>query len=131
MFFLLISQNLIKCLSKKKRNWYHQPIGWASRSFQDEVLWLPPTPNISCCERHIQWIAKVVNPFAQSAGGCRIHRPLLYREERPPQWVSWNDPKQSDSEVQVMLDWFLLMDQIELNCVLMLNWIVWNRTVFK
>ena len=22
------------------------------------------------------------------------------------------------------------MDQIELNCVLILNWIVWNRTVF-
>ena len=27
-------------------------------------------------------------------------------------------------------DRVLCMDQIELNCVLMLNWIVWNRTVF-
>ena len=24
----------------------------------------------------------------------------------------------------------LSIDQIELNCVLMLNWIVWNKTVF-
>ena len=27
-------------------------------------------------------------------------------------------------------DGVLSMGQIELNCVLMLNWIVWNRTVF-
>ena len=65
------------------------------------------------------------------------------------------DTKQSDAEVPVMLglwgmlgtpslplhpgplwpgvvapDRVLSMDQIELNCALMLNWIVWNRTVF-
>ena len=27
-------------------------------------------------------------------------------------------------------DRFLCMGQIEVNCVLMLNWIVWNRTVY-
>ena len=27
-------------------------------------------------------------------------------------------------------DWVLSMGQIKLNCILMLNWIVWNRTVF-
>ena len=65
------------------------------------------------------------------------------------------DTKQSESEVPVMLelwgmrstpslpshqgplrpgevapDKVLSMGQIELNCVLMLNWIVWNETVF-
>ena len=30
----------------------------------------------------------------------------------------------------VVPDRFLSMDQIELNCVLILNWIVWNRIVF-
>ena len=30
-----------------------------------------------------------------------------------------------------MLNWIVLkIGQIELNCVLMLNWIVWNRTVY-
>ena len=71
-----------------------------------------------------------------------------------PQRVSWYDTKQSDSEVIVMLerwgmrsysslpslpiplwpeeivpDRVLSMGQIELNCVAMLNWITWNRTV--
>ena len=65
------------------------------------------------------------------------------------------DTKQSDGEVPVMLELWgmrsipslpllpcplwpgvvapgrvLSMSQIELNCVLMLNWIVWNRTVY-
>ena len=59
------------------------------------------------------------------------------------------DTKQSDGEVQVMLELLGIrstsslpmlpgslysrsgsaMGQIELNCVLMLNWIAWNRTV--
>ena len=30
----------------------------------------------------------------------------------------------------VALDWVLSMDQIELNCVLMQNWIVWNELIF-
>ena len=66
-----------------------------------------------------------------------------------------DDTKQSDGEVPVMLellgvqsvpslpsftgplclgvvapDRFLSIDQIELNSVLMQNWIVWNRTVY-
>ena len=60
------------------------------------------------------------------------------------------DTKQSDGEIPVMLelcgmqstpyiafapdvvapDRVLSMGQIELNCVLWLNWIVWNRTVY-
>ena len=88
--------------------------------------------------------------------GCRIHRLYRCREVSPtPQRVSRYDMKQSQGEVIVMLelremrstlsfpslpgplwpsmvalDRVLSMDQIELNCVLTLNWIVWNRTVF-
>ena len=65
------------------------------------------------------------------------------------------DTKQSDGEARVMLELWVMqstllllllpgplwprivalnmvlsMGQIELNCVLMLNWIVWNRTVY-
>ena len=86
--------------------------------------------------------------------GCRIHRLHLCRGLRPPPRVSWYDTKQSDSEAPLILelwgmqstpllpsnsgsfcsavvapDRVLSMDQIELNCVLMLNWIVWNRNV--
>ena len=90
------------------------------------------------------------------AWDCRIHRLLLCREIRLrlldecPRY----DTKQSDSEAPVMLElwrirstsllpslpgplWpgmvathrFLSIGQIELNCVLILNWVVWNRTV--
>ena len=70
--------------------------------------------------------------------------------------IQWYDTKQSDGEAPVMLelwgmlstssflsfsgslwpvvvalDRILFMSQIELNSVLMLNWIVWNRTVYK
>ena len=76
------------------------------------------------------------------------------KEVKPLEWVSCYDTKQSDGEVPVMLelwgmqstpslpllpgplwskgvvpDMVLSMGQIELNCVLMLNWIVGNRTV--
>ena len=69
--------------------------------------------------------------------------------------MSWYDTTQPDVEVPVMqelwgmwstsslpslpgplwpvvvvLDAVLSMDQIELNCVLKLNWIAWNRTVW-
>ena len=101
--------------------------------------------------------------------GCKIHQLLLCRRARtpPPNECLGYDTKQSDGEVSVMLellemqstpllpllpgplwpgvvalDKVLSMGQIELNCVLMinwiasngtfciLNWIVWNRTVF-
>ena len=73
----------------------------------------------------------------------------------PPNECSEYDTKQSDGEVPVMLElwemqsipslpsllgllWHevvasnrvLSMSLIELNCILMLNWIVWNKTVF-
>ena len=87
--------------------------------------------------------------------GCRIHRLHLCRRIRPPNECPGYDTEQSDDEAPVMLDiwgrrstpsspslprplWprvvapdrVLSMGQKELNCVLMLYWIVWNRTVF-
>ena len=78
----------------------------------------------------------------------------LCRGVKLPQRMSWIWP--SDGEVSVILkhwgmqsnasltlfpspfwsgvlatDRVLSMGQIELNCVLMLNWTVWNRTVYK
>ena len=92
---------------------------------------------------------------AQSAG-TRIHRLFLYRGVRPhPNECPIYDTKQFDSVVPVMLElwgmrstpslpllpgplWLgvvapdrvLSMGQIELNSVLMLNWMVRNKTVF-
>ena len=88
--------------------------------------------------------------------GCGIHPLHLCRGVRPPtpnECLGY-DTKQSDGKVPVMLelcgtqsilslpslpgpfclrvvapDRVLSLDQIELNCVLTLNWIVWNRTV--
>ena len=89
--------------------------------------------------------------------GCRIRRLHLSRGVRHPKECPGNNTKQSDgvlripmTEVPVMgirstpslpsltgllwpgvvaADRVLSMGQIELNCVLMLNWITWNRTV--
>ena len=87
--------------------------------------------------------------------GCRIHWLFLSRGVRLPKRASWYDTKQFDGEAQVMLELWRMwstpelpslsgpltpgliapdrvvsMGQIELNCVLMLNWTVWIRTVF-
>ena len=88
--------------------------------------------------------------------GCRIHWLHLCREVRPPpQRVSWYDIKQSHDDVPVMLEFrgmqstltlpslpgplwpggvapnkLQSMGQIEVNCILLLNWIAWNGTVF-
>ena len=98
-------------------------------------------------------VAWVCNPVGWL---CRIRQLYLCRGLRPPpQWVSWYDTKQTDGEGPVMLelwgmrstpslpslpgplwpgvvapDRVLSMGQIELSCILMLNWIVRNRTVF-
>ena len=87
--------------------------------------------------------------------GYKIHQLPLCRELRPPtKECPENDTKQSDDEVLVMLelwgmqgtpslpsfpsllwprvlapDRVLSMSQIELRCLLMLNWIAWNGTV--
>ena len=88
--------------------------------------------------------------------GCRMHQLLLCRGVRPPTTneCAGYDTKQSDGKTPVMLelwgmwsipslpslpgllwpqvvepDRVLSMGQIKLNCVLMLNWIAWNRTV--
>ena len=87
--------------------------------------------------------------------GCRTHWLLLCRGVRPSlNECPRHDTKQSDGEDPVMLElwgmrstpslpsvpgllwlWVVALDrvlsmgQIELNCVLMLNWIVWKKTV--
>ena len=86
----------------------------------------------------------------------RIHQLLLCKGVgHPSKECSGYDTKQPNGEVSVMLElwrmrsnsaslllpgplWFgvvapdrvLSMCQIKLNCVLMLNWIIWNGTVF-
>ena len=51
--------------------------------------------------------------------GCRIHRLYLFWGEQPgPLWPGMVAP-----------DRVLSMGQIELNCVLILNWITWKRIV--
>ena len=85
--------------------------------------------------------------FCPVGWGCQIHRLLLCNK------CPVYDNKQSDDEVLLMLelwgmqsirslpslpgplwpgvvvpDRVLSMGQIELNCVLILNWIAWNRT---
>ena len=92
-----------------------------------------------------------LNKLGRLGWGCRIHRLLLWREVMPLNECPRYDTKQSDGEVPVMLklwgtrstsslpslpgplwsghaapDWVLSVRQIELNCVLMLNWIAWN-----
>ena len=79
----------------------------------------------------------------------------LLKGKTTPNKYPWHDTKQSDGEVPVMLElcgmwstptlpslpgplWLgvvapdrvLSMSQTELNCVLKLNWIVWNRTIY-
>ena len=87
--------------------------------------------------------------------GCRIHQLHLCRGVRPtPDECPRYSSKKSDGEVPVMVklwgmwstallpsfpgplwlgvvasDRVLTMGQIELNCLLMLHWIAWNRTV--
>ena len=85
--------------------------------------------------------------------GCRIHQLLLCRRISPGS-MSVQDMTLNNSEVPVMLEFggmlstpslplvpdplwpgvgvtdrVLSMYQIELNCILILNWITWNRTV--
>ena len=99
---------------------------------------------------------KLIIILAQSAawGGAVEYIECFSAEEwhLPPQRVSWFNTKQSDGEIPAILklwgmwstpslpllpgppwpgvvasDRVLTMGQTEQNCVLMLNWIVWNR----
>ena len=97
----------------------------------------------------------VTEMYCPVGWGCKIHQLLLCRGVKHLQGVSWYDTKQSDGEVPVILelwgmqstpslplfpgplwpgevapDRVLDMGQIELKCILMLNWIIWNRTEF-
>ena len=88
--------------------------------------------------------------------GCRIYQlPLCWEVKSPPHECPGYDTKQSDGEVPVMLErwemwstpsvislqcplWLrvaapdrvLSIDEMELNYVLMLNWVDWDRIVF-
>ena len=101
------------------------------------------------------WHPLDIKPCTCSVGwGCKL-RLLPCRRVRPPNECPHNDAKQPGREVPVMLelwrmrgtsslpllpgplwfgvvalDKFLSMCRIELNCVLMLNSIIWNITVF-
>ena len=107
------------------------------------------------CSISIIYFAIFINKNCPVSWSCRIHRLLLCWVVRlPTNKCSGYDMKQSDGEVPVMLelwgmrsapllplllgplwpevvapDRVLSINQMELNCVLMLNWIVWNRTV--
>ena len=104
---------------------------------------------------YLQWlICQKTQPIQTCpvTRGCRIHQLLLCRGVRPfPNECSGYDTKQSDGEVHdteilgnadypfiAIIPRSILarsgstwLGQIELNCILMLNWIVWNRTVLR
>ena len=96
-----------------------------------------------------------IKSFCPVGSVYRIHWLFLCRGVRIPERVSWYDAKQSDGEVSVMVelwrmqttpslpslpgpfwpqvvvpDKVLSISQIELSCLLLLNWIVWNRELF-
>ena len=93
--------------------------------------------------------------LAQSVGAAEYTDCISVERYDSPNDCPWYDIKQSDGEALGMWstlslpllpgplwprlvapDRVLFMGQIELNCVIMLNWIIWNRlflhlTVFK
>ena len=101
------------------------------------------------------FIFPILNFFYQVGWRCKIHWLHLCTGVRPhPNKCHGYDIKQSDGEVPLMLelwgmqstpllpslpgplrpgvaalDRVISIGQTELNCVLMLNWITWNRTV--
>ena len=105
---------------------------------------------ISLCGFVDKYIFNVLNFYFPFDWGCRIHRLHVCGGVRsPPNECPGYETKQSDGEVPVMLELWgmpsipgslwagvvapdraLSMGQIGLNCVLMLDWIVWNRIVF-
>ena len=123
---------------------------WAtgSANYQPWVR-IPFFPNKHCILMHKM-------RYAPSAGAVEYTN-WTSREgrDRPPNECPRYDTKKLDGEATVMLEFWgmqnttsllslpgplrtrvealdrvLSMGQIELNCVLMQNWIVWNRTVF-
>ena len=102
-------------------------------------------------------IKNVLSLYCPVSLGCRIHRLHLWKVlKHPTNECSGYDTKQSDREVPVMLElwemWItsslpslsgplwpgvlapnkiLSIGQNELKCILMLNWITWNRTVLR
>ena len=102
-----------------------------------------------------KWMASIDYIIDQSAGAVE-YTECTSEEDNTPHPTNdcrGYNIKQSDGEVPLILELWgmrstasltslpgtpavlvpyrvLSMDQIELNCILMLNWIVWNRTVF-
>ena len=99
-------------------------------------------------------ICLFVFPTCPVGWDCRIHQLFLSRGVSLLKECPGFDTKQSDSESPIKLEFWgmrstpslpslpgphwpgvvapdrvLSMGQIELNCLFMLNWIVWNRTI--
>ena len=87
-----------------------------------------------------KWVYKLY--ICPIGWGCRIHRLHLCREVRPPHLneCPGYDTKQSDGEVPVLLGLWEMWSTLHSHCskstlapnssILMLNWIVWIRTVW-
>ena len=123
------------------------------------VLWLPQAFPASCLSPpSVPTLCLKDSQMRDCLVGWsfRMHQLHLCRRviPSPHRRVSWYDTKQSDGEIPVMPELLgmqstpsltslpcqlwpgviapdrgLFMGQIELNCVLMLNWITWIRTV--
>ena len=102
------------------------------------------------------YLMQLSNNLAQLSGAVEFTNCFTSEAKTPhPNECPGYGTKQTDGEFPVMLelwgmwsthsfpllpgslrprlvvpDRVLSMDQIELNCVLMLNWIIWNRTVY-
>ena len=124
-----------------------------------QTQWLPKRQKRHSKKKKKKKEKKIILPNYQRClvgWGCRIHRLLLSRRVKPHQRVSWIWTLNDLSEFPVMLElggmrrtpslpsllgplwpWVvasktvLSMCQIELNYVLMLNWIAWNRTILN
>ena len=60
----------------------------------------------------------------------RVAVSISYDDNHYTTDTSTSTPLLPPLHVHSGLEWLHLIGQIELNCVLVLNWIVWNRTVF-
>ena len=135
-------------------NWPNFPYSIKNICFYNNLSMIPFTNDIRTCVFNLSTIVSdILWQNCPVGWGCRTHRLHTCSGVKPHQRISRiYDSKQPDGEVPVILDlWgmqstsslpslpclpgvvkpdrILSMGQKELNCVLMLHWIVWNRTV--
>ena len=107
-------------------------------------------------ETYLMILVHAVPPSCPVSWGCRIHRQLFCKEVRHPNECPGYDTKQLDIEVPVMVElWAMRITHLlpsllgslwpgvvapdkgpiyglnRTNCIIMLNWIVWNWTVWQ